>query len=112
MFAGTYRTSAAMVSASVTSAPLAGRSMMVEPQRMHSALVPGARSGTAWVRPQVSQARIVSLVSAMRFSTVLRRYGFLLYSSALSSGEQASMLRALVLVAALLLGGCGYNQIQ
>src|SRR5690242_3503441 len=116
MFAGTYKTSAAIVSASVTSGPLAGRSMIVAPQRMHSALVPGARSGTACARPQVSQARIVSSLPAMRLSTSVRRQGFLFYSSPLSPGEPTPMFvhrtRLLVLVAVLLLGGCGYNQIQ
>src|SRR3954452_867772 len=52
----------------------------------------------------------------MGFSTVVRRRGFLFYSSPLSSGEQAPMvlprLHWLVLAAASLLGGCGYNQIQ
>src|SRR5437868_6264146 len=73
-----------MVSARVRSAPPAGRSITVEPQRMHSALVPGGRSATSCASPQVSQARIVSPVSAMAFSTVSRRGGFLLYSSPLS----------------------------
>src|SRR5437588_433972 len=61
MFAGIYSTSAASVSASVASAPPRGRVATVEPQRTHSALMPGASSSTRWASPQLSQARTVSL---------------------------------------------------
>jgi len=50
MFAGTYNTSAASVNASVASGPATGRDTIVEPQRMHSALVPGASSLDALVQ--------------------------------------------------------------
>src|SRR5436190_14289792 len=54
MLAGMYRRSAAMVSASVVSTLAAGRVATVEPQRMHSALVPGASGSTCCVSPQDS----------------------------------------------------------
>src|SRR5205085_3719014 len=61
MFAGKQSTSAASVSASVASTPPRGRVAMVEPQRTHSALMPGASSTTRWASPQLAQARTVSL---------------------------------------------------
>src|SRR5205823_905422 len=80
MLAGTYSTSAAIVSAAVVCTPVQGRDMIGEPQRMHSAVVPGSSSSTRWASPQVSQARTDSWL-AMGFSTVSRRSGFLFYIS-------------------------------
>src|SRR5437763_10813093 len=102
MLAGTYSTSAAIVSAAVVCTPLKGRDMIGEPQRMHSAVVPGSSACTRWASPQVSQARTDSWL-AMGFSTVSRRRRFLLYIS--RSFKGVPMRRALVVVAALLLGG-------
>src|SRR5438270_1615159 len=64
--------------------------MIGEPQRMHSAVVPGSSSSTRWASPQVSQARTDSWL-AMGLSTVSRRTGFLLYisPSALRSPHEA-----------------------
>src|SRR5687767_12604926 len=61
MLAGMYRMSAASESAAVSSRLPRGLSTSTEPQRMHSAAVPGCTGAMRCTRPQVSQAMTSSV---------------------------------------------------
>src|SRR2546428_7342139 len=76
---------------------------------MHSALIPGASSSTRWASPQLSQARTVSLEAI--------RPPLAIYVPAVEFGPHLEdpmtrLARLLCALAALLLGGCGYNRLQ
>src|SRR2546421_11310977 len=84
---------------------------MIEPQRKHSAWVPGARGSTRCTRPQVSQASmvpVVSIESNLAIHVPTPRLALFMKEHAMNR-----LLRAAVLVLlTLMLAGCGYNALQ
>src|SRR5258708_26882255 len=92
------------------SAPPRGRVATVEPQRMHSALMPGASGSTRCVSPQASQE---STASAEAIAPALAICVPGRIDPSRSEGRLMKRIATLLAtLAALLLTGCGYNQMQ
>src|SRR5882724_889132 len=100
-----------MVSASVVSAPPRARAATVEPQRMHSALMPGASGSTRCVSPQASQESTAS-AEAIAPAPAICVPGKMDLHTLPKDLLMKRFVALLSTLAVLLLTGCGYNPMQ